>query len=414
MILSKETTVKLNQVQANIICHMGYAAYKLWNCLKYERDHYKELGLEQYPDWYYQKKYHKNDLWYKALPAQTAQEVCKLLEKGYQSFFALLKTHGIQNPHAPKYKHDIMPITYDPGNFAHSGKLIRLTISKQMKQHLAERYGIHENFLYLENGIFQDMDHIKQLRLYMPEGNVMRMVVVYEISDVPSLSDNGKYLSIDLGLHNLMTVYDSTSGNSFILGRTYNNVLHNFDKQIAHYQSISDLQQNAAGIKYPKKTKRVLRLYRQKRNSVKDLLHKATKWIIDYCLQNDIHTVVIGEVTHIRDEKNFGDKTNQKFHQWPYQQIYQMLQYKCAMNRLVFVRISEAYSSQTPPSAPAVGKDYAVKKNRIRRGLYRDGNQFYNADSVGAYNILRLYLQSKKKPIFCSYCKLGNPVKVSV
>ncbi|MZT56121.1 transposase, partial [Blautia wexlerae] len=52
---------------------MCYAASKLWNVCNYERQHYKETGIEQHPDWYYQKKAHKEDLWYKQLPSQTAQ-----------------------------------------------------------------------------------------------------------------------------------------------------------------------------------------------------------------------------------------------------------------------------------------------------------------------------------------------------
>ena len=56
---------------------MCYAASKLWNVCNYERRRYKELGLEKYPDWYYQKKAHKGELWYRQLPSQTAQETCK-------------------------------------------------------------------------------------------------------------------------------------------------------------------------------------------------------------------------------------------------------------------------------------------------------------------------------------------------
>ena len=40
----------------NVIGHMCYAASKLWNVCNYERQHYKEMGMEKYPDWYYQKK----------------------------------------------------------------------------------------------------------------------------------------------------------------------------------------------------------------------------------------------------------------------------------------------------------------------------------------------------------------------
>ena len=65
MLLSHRTSVKIRPEYSNIIGHMCYAASKLWNICNYERHHYKELGLEKYPDWYYQKKAHKGDLWYR-------------------------------------------------------------------------------------------------------------------------------------------------------------------------------------------------------------------------------------------------------------------------------------------------------------------------------------------------------------
>ncbi len=40
---------------------MCYAAFKLWNVCNYERLHYKELNLSTYPNWYYQKKVHKQE-----------------------------------------------------------------------------------------------------------------------------------------------------------------------------------------------------------------------------------------------------------------------------------------------------------------------------------------------------------------
>lgn len=65
-----------------------------------------------YPDWYYQKKAHKNDLWYKQLPSQTAQEVCKLLDKSWRSFYARKKSNGIENANPPRFKHEPIAITY--------------------------------------------------------------------------------------------------------------------------------------------------------------------------------------------------------------------------------------------------------------------------------------------------------------
>ena len=53
MLLSHRTSVKIRPEYSNIIGHMCYAASKLWNICNYERHHYKEMGLEKYPDWYY-------------------------------------------------------------------------------------------------------------------------------------------------------------------------------------------------------------------------------------------------------------------------------------------------------------------------------------------------------------------------
>ena len=162
---------------------------------------------------------------------------------------------------------------------------IRLSIPKNLKVHMAERFDVHENYLFLENKVFQDMENIKQIKLYPPVNGELLVILIYEIPEVGWLPDNSHYIAIDLGIKNLMTCYDSL-GNSFIIGNRYLEVTHYFNKKIAHYQSISDSQQVSKGIKYPKSSKRVLQLYKKKHNSIKDVLHKSTKYIVDYCLEH--------------------------------------------------------------------------------------------------------------------------------
>ena len=223
MLLSHRTSVKIRPEYSNIIGHMCYAASKLWNVCNYERHHYKELGLEKYPDWYYQKKAHKGDLWYRQLPSQTAQETCKQLDKAWRSFYVLKKTGGVKDPNPPRFKQDNIPVTYMQMGIQHEkgSDQLRLSLSKDLKSYMEETYGIHEKFLYLENKIFRDMDHIKQLQIYPPENGKCDLIVTYEIEGPEQLSQNGHYLSIDPGLHNLMTCYDSGNGRAFILGRKY-------------------------------------------------------------------------------------------------------------------------------------------------------------------------------------------------
>jgi putative transposase len=393
MLLSHETAVRLTSEQSNIIGHMCYAARKLWNVCNYERRNYKKLGLPEYPDWFYQKSAHKDDLWYKNLSSQTAQEVCKILDKSWKSFYALLKTGGVKNPQPPRFKHDNIPVTYMQNGISHTDgdKTVRLTLSKQLKEYMFTAYGISAKYLYLENVVFQDAGTFKQVKIYPPVDGVSRVIVVREISDVDALSSNGKMLSIDLGLHNFMTCYDSTLGSTFIVGRRYLSVCQRYDKTIARCQSLHAQQQIKAGVKYPKPSKNLLKLYTKKRNSIKDYLHKCTRYITDYCKSNNIHTVVIGDITGIREDNNLGPVTNQKLHGLPYAKLYAMLEYKLALEGISFVKIKESYSSQCSPLSAVVSKKYAVKRNRVNRGLYKDGKHIWNADAVGAYNIARLY-----------------------
>ena len=242
----------------------------------------------------------------------------------------------------------------------------------------------------------------------------VRIIAVYEVADMVFLPDNGKYLSIDLGVKNPFTCYDSITSSSFIIGRDYKAICHKYDKLIARYQSICELQQAAAGIKYPKPSKRVLMLYKKKRHCINDYFHKCTRYIVSYCKEYDIHTVVIGDITNIRDGKDLGDANNQTFHALPYKKIYGMLEYKLAMEGIRLIVIKEAYSSQCSPLLENVCKAHAVKNNRKTRGLYVDNNYIWNADSVGAFNILRLYFIKENKIINFKPKHLSNPLKVAV
>ena len=395
MLLSHKTFIKVDETYVNIIGHMCYAAYKLWNVCNYERMHYGELSLPvKYPDWYYQKKAHKDDLWYRQLPSQTAQEVCKLLDKSWKSFYALKRSGGIENPQPPRFKNSNIPVTYMQNAVRHEPgtDTVRLSLPKQLKAYMAEAYGISETYLFLKNPVFKGTDVIKQINLYPPEKGECRIIVIYEIPDVQTLPDNGRYMSIDLGLHNLMTCYNSVSGETFIIGRRYLSICSYFNKEISRIQSQWSKQQTVHGEAHLRSSKHILSLYRKKADVINDYLHKATRYLVSYCRDNQINTVVIGDISGIRKDNDLGPVTNQKLHSLPYEKLYIMLKYKMAKEGISLVMQEEQYTSQTSPFKPTVDKENAMKSNRVKRGLYRDGNLIWNADCVGAFNILRKYL----------------------
>ena len=148
-----------------------------------------------------------------------------------------------------------------------------------------------------------------------------------------------------------------------------------FHKEIARVQSVWYAQQSERGIKYPKSSKHIQRLYRKKQNAVKDYLHKVTRWIAEYCRKEDIRCVVVGDIRNIRKEKDMGHKTNQKLHSLPYNRIYIMLEYKLKMYGIRLEKQKESYSGHLCDHAPEVSKKYAEPSNRKKRGLYVAGKK---------------------------------------
>ena len=89
MLLTKKFVFKTNNTEAIILGHLTYAASKLFNVANYERHEYKNLKLEKEPTWFEQKKNLKNNIWYKNLPSQTAQDVLKTLDESWKSYHVL-------------------------------------------------------------------------------------------------------------------------------------------------------------------------------------------------------------------------------------------------------------------------------------------------------------------------------------
>jgi len=400
---------KPNKTNSIILSSMTYASARLYNVGNYERVEYKKLGFENMPNWYDQKKRLKDNEWFKSLPSQTSQDVLQRLDEGWKSYFKLLKTKGINNPKPPFYKRKggHFNIKYLNNSFKVIDNKIRFMVSKREKEFLKENYNINIEFFYIR--INKKLDNIKQIEFAYKNDSLYEVYIVYEVSDTIELINNNKAISIDLGVCNLASIYDN-NGKSFIIsGSTYQNTLYYYNKKIAHYKSILDLE-------YPdlkNTSKRINKLYEKKKRVISYIIHKSTKMIVDYCIENDITTVIIGDITNIRDNNDKGSLFNQKLHSLPFYDFYNKLEYKLKRMGIKLQYQKESYSSSCSPLSKEVSKEYQ-EKNRIKRGLYKKDNIIYNADSLGAYNIMRLYNQEKNCNIPMILNGLSNQTKTSI
>jgi putative transposase len=158
-------------------------------------------------------------------------------------------------------------------------------------------------------------------------------------------------LAVDLGIINTAVTCDTDGNTNIYSGKQVLAMQHYFNKEKAKLTSVLTKQ-------YPKRHQsRALRILQNKQTrQINQSLHTHTKAIVNNCLDKGIKTLVVGDVTDIRKDKNFGHKNNQKLHSWSFSKFTQQLEYKCMKVGIRFVRVNEAYSSQTCSHCGKSGK----------------------------------------------------------
>ena len=406
--------LKPNKYESLILGYLTYASARLYNVGLYERYEYKKLGYESMPDWYEQKRNLRTDKWFKSLPSQTAQDVLQRVDEGFKSYFKLLKTKGIENPKRPYYKkkNSHYNIKYLNNSFKLMDDKLRLMIPKGLINHLIEKgFEIKDKFLYIK--LNKKVNNIKQIEIKYINDFEYDFKIIYEIEDVEIKKDNGRYISVDMGINNLITAYDNKGYSFIIKGNSYQNTLYYYNKKISYYQSLEAKFKNKVETDFIM-TKRIKKLNIIKKRKIEYILHTSTKRIVDYCVDNDVNTVIIGNIKGIRENNDIGKINNQKLHSLPFKQFYDKLSYKLKMKGISLIYQKESYSSGCSPASVDVSKEYYNKSKRIKRGLYKDNNIIYNSDSVGAYNIMRIYRKEKGIDITMPIKGLSNPDVINV
>lgn len=137
-------------------------------------------------------------------------------------------------------------------------------------------------------------------------------------------------------------------------------------------------------------------------NQIRDGLHKHTTRFVQMCVDKDIGTIVIGDLTNIRESINYGKRANQKLHQWAFGKVVNMITYKAKTKGIDVQLIDESYTSQTCPQC------LNRKKPTNREYTCKCGFE-YHRDGVGAINIRKKYLDCFSSPVAVS---MATPVGI--
>lgn len=227
------------------------------------------------------------------------------------------------------------------------------------------------------------MGNVCQVRI-IPQCSCHIIEVVYEKECIKTSGlEPDSYLSIDLGLNNLVTSYDSLNHKSFIVnGKTLKSINQYFNKKKAYLMSFI----GSRGI-----SNRIGKLTLKRNCKVKDYLHKTSRFIVDYCTDNHIEAIVIGNNKDWKQNCNMGKRNNQNFVSIPFEKLISQIQYKAEEVGIKVVITEECYTSKIDHYAgeEMCHHDTYMGK-RIKRGLFRSSTgKVLNADLNGAIGILR-------------------------
>ncbi|MBE1304115.1 IS200/IS605 family element transposase accessory protein TnpB [Clostridium botulinum] len=318
----------------------------------------------------------KDGVDYKSLMAQVSQQVLKLLDKNWLSFFEAIKkwsknkTGFSGRPKLPKY-------------LKKNGKNIVIFTNQNCKQEndyikmptCFNKYKLKTNI----------KGNLQQVRI-LPRNKYFILEVVYKINDIKLKQDNNKYISIDIGLDNLATITNNCGINPMIIsGKKLKSINKYYNKQLSHYREIAKRMNDLDW------TNKMNKLTIKRNNMILDLIHKASKSVINYALSCGANTIIIGNNKDWKRESSMSKKVNQSFVGIPHQLLIEKIQYKAENVGLNVIITEESYTSGTSflDNEEPIKENYN-KSRRVFRGLFISNKGIkINSDVNGSYQIMK-------------------------
>ncbi len=371
MRLTEQIQIKKSS-ELSKLCHLAKNLYNFANWY-YRQDFFK---LNNFLSYYDLDLILKHKEAYRNLPAQTSQQILKLIIMNWKSYFRAIK----------EYKQDFTKFQRRPkipGYKKKNGESIVIFTNQQCK--------IRNGYLYfpeksgLEPIKTRIKDNLHQARI-IPKGNRYIVEIIYE-KKIENLNLNkNRIIGIDLGINNLVAIVNNVGLKPFIIkGNVVKSMNQFYNKKRARLSSIKDKQG------YDFETKQIKHLTLRRNNKIRDFFHKVSRKVIEYCIENDIGTIIIGYNKGWKQEINIGKKNNQNFVNIPFLELIQKIRYKSELIGIDVKMDGEGYTSKCSfLDAEKIGKHSKYSGKRICRGLFKTSNgTIINADVNAGYNIIK-------------------------
>ena len=394
----KMDITKSDEKVLNIIKELSWHVEKVYNSLLYEvRENQRQIDLNKSLNILASKiymEYRKTNWHSKYLHSHTLQQVILNVIQNYKSYIRLKEMYEKDNgslkgkPRLPRYKHanDTKEIVFTKYAIRIENNKLKLSLSKEIQ----DRFQVKSLNFLISNKLKKlvDLSSIKMIKIILTKGKTT-MNIIYERETKTLAGDYTNICAIDLGLNNIVALTNKENTNTLIVsGKEAKSKNKYILDRIKHLQQINMKMLKEA--KYHKNTKQINKLYEYRQNYIKTFMHKVSKMVVEYAIENKCYKIIVGDLKGIKQDMGY----NKDFVRLPLQILVQMIEYKVKLKGIEVVKISERYTSGVSAlDNEEITKENYNPKRRKFRGLFITNNgKKINADINGSLNILRKYI----------------------
>lgn len=311
---------------------------------------------------------------YKTLPAQTAQQVLILVDKSWKSFFKAIREWK-------KHPEKFLARPRIPGYKEKNGEYILVFTNQQAK--------LRDGWLVLPKLIGLKIktrikEGLREVRI-IPRGVGYVLEIVYEKVIKVIERNKDRIAGIDIGVRNLITMVNNIGEQPIVVkGGVVKSINQFYNKEKARVQSVYDLQ----GIKYGNKMRK---LSVKRERKLNDFFHKVSRFVVDWCVEHDIGTIVIGHNDNWKQKANMNRRNNQNFVQIPFGKLIHQIGYKGEEKGIEVKEQEESHTSKCSflDNEPVEHHEEYIGR-RKSRGIFKTAKGLIiNADVNAGCNIIR-------------------------
>ncbi|WP_099212156.1 RNA-guided endonuclease InsQ/TnpB family protein [Thermococcus henrietii] len=386
--MKRTVTLKLqpSKEQAKTLQQLADTEAKVWNQVNYLRR--QQFFKEQIVDFNKTEKTVYEEF-KREIGSATVQQICRKNAEAWRSFFSLLRKK--RNGELPSW---LKP--KPPNYLKEDGRRKPLIVLRN------DQYRIEGNKLILKGlGKFGRLEiqfkgriHLKgkQGRLEITYDPVKRKWYAHVSLAVEEKLESGEWIKlprtprgnlsagIDLGVNNLMVAYVENGESFLVNGRPLKSIDFYWRKKIAEYQS----KLNKSGAKTSRKLKR---MHERAKLQAKHYINTAVRQTVKKLYDLGVSRIIVGYPKGIARNSDKGKKQNFLLsHVWRFNYVIKRLTEVAEEYGIRVVVVDEAFTSKL---CPVCGKPH--EGARFVRGLFKcpATGLVFNADLVGAFNILR-------------------------